>query len=100
MPLSGGRGPAIPTDVFLSPLTGHRHHVSDASREDALQRLEDAETSVRRALQTIERQLHLARNGSEEDVRDLLSTAEQEVELALAELGGVRPEAGGSSQAL
>ena len=80
-------------------LTGHRHTVSDLPREAVLQRLEDAETAVRRALQTIERQVHLAKNGSEDDSREVMSTAERELELALAGLRGVPQEAGGSGEA-
>jgi hypothetical protein len=63
-------------------VTGHRHLVS----EQALKRLEDAETAVRRALQTIERQIHLAKNAGDDDPREMVSTVERELELALAEL--------------
>jgi hypothetical protein len=67
--------------------------MSDLSKEEALQRLEDAETASRRALQTIERQVHLAKSGSEDDVHEFLSTVERELELALADLRGTRPKA-------
>ena len=67
--------------------------MSDLSREEALQRLEGAETASRRALQTIERQVHLAKSGSGGDVNELLSTVERELQLALADLRGMRPEA-------
>jgi hypothetical protein len=67
--------------------------VSDLTREVGLQRLGDAEIAVRRALQTIERHIHLAESGSDDDVRELLSTAEGELELALAQLRATRPEA-------
>jgi hypothetical protein len=67
--------------------------MSDVSREEELERLEDAETAVRRVLQTIEREIHLARSGSEDDLREPLTTAERELELALAGLRGLRPEA-------
>jgi len=67
--------------------------MNDLSREEALQRLEQAETATRRALQTIERHVHLAKSGSEDDVYELLSTVEQELEHALAELRGKRPGA-------
>jgi DNA-binding ferritin-like protein len=63
-------------------VTGHRHLVS----EQTLKRLEDAETAVRRALQTIERQIHLAKNAGDDDSREMVSTVERELELALAEL--------------
>jgi hypothetical protein len=79
-------------------LTGHRHSVSDLPREAALQRLEDAETVVRRALQTVERQVHLTRNGSEDDSREMMSTVERELEFALAGLRGAPQEAGGSGE--
>lgn len=72
---------------------GHRHRMSELSKEEGLQRLEDAETAVRRVLQTIERQVHLARNGSDDNLHELLSTTEREMELALAELRGSRPQA-------
>jgi hypothetical protein len=39
-------------------------------------------------LQTIERELYLARIGRTNDMRDFLSTAEHELELVLAELRG------------
>lgn len=64
------------------PPGGHGQCVSEAT----LKRLEDAETAVRRALQTLERQVHLAKNGGEDDPRDVLSTVERELESALAEL--------------
>jgi hypothetical protein len=67
--------------------------MSDPSREEGLQRLEDAETAVRRVLQTIEREIHLAKSGSEDDLHEPLTTAERELEVALAELRGSRPEA-------
>jgi hypothetical protein len=67
--------------------------MSELSREEELERLEDAETAVRRVLQTIEREIHLAKSGSEDDLHGPLSTAERELELALAELRGSRPEA-------
>jgi hypothetical protein len=67
--------------------------VSDLSREAGLQRLQDAEAAVRRVLQTIEREVHLAKSGSENDLDELLSTAERELEIALAELRGIRSEA-------
>lgn len=54
--------------------------------EETLRRLEDVETAVRRALQTVERQVHLSKSGSEDDPREMLSTVERELELALAEL--------------
>jgi hypothetical protein len=69
--------------------------MSDISREALVQRLEDAETGVRRALQTIERQVHLARSGSGEDPHEMMSTAQRELELALAGLRGTPREAGG-----
>jgi hypothetical protein len=68
--------------------------VNDVSSEVVLQRLEGAEVAVRRALQTIERQIHLARSGSEDDVDETIRTVGQELELALAELRGTRPDAG------
>ena len=80
-------------------LTGHRHTVSDLPTEAALQRLEDVETAVRRALQTIERQVHLVRNGTEDDSREMMSTVERELELALAGLRGGPQDAGGSNEA-
>jgi hypothetical protein len=67
--------------------------VSALSREEGLQRLEEAEAAVRRVLQTIERQVHLAKSGSENDLDELLSTAERDLENALAELRGAPPEA-------
>jgi hypothetical protein len=68
--------------------------MSDLSREQELQRLVDAETAVRRVLQTIEREVHLAQGGSEDaDLFESLRTVERELELALAELRGSRAEA-------
>ena len=69
--------------------------MNDVSSEAVLQRLEGAEVAARRALQTIERQIHLARSGSEDDVDETLHTVGQELELALAELrgAGARPDA-------
>jgi hypothetical protein len=67
--------------------------MSELSREEELQRLEDAETAVRRVLQTVERELHLARNGSEGDLHESLSTVEREMELALAALRDAQPDA-------
>jgi phage shock protein A len=65
--------------------------MSELSREQRLQRLEEAETAVRRVLQTLEREIHLARNGGEDaDLRDSVSTAEQEMQRALDELRGSR----------
>jgi len=64
-----------------------------------LQRLEDAEIAVRRALQTIERQVHLAKSGSEDDPREMMSTAQRELELALAGLSGTRQDPGDSGEA-
>lgn len=68
--------------------TGRRFPLSELSRKEGLQRLGNAEAAARRALQTIERQAHLVRNGSDDDVLELLSTAEHEVDLVLAELRG------------
>jgi hypothetical protein len=67
--------------------------MSELSREEELRRLDDAETAARRILQTVEREIHLARSGSEGDLRESLSTVEREMELALAELRSARPEA-------
>ena len=60
--------------------------------EEELKRLEDAETAVRRALQTIEREIHLAKSGGEDDPREVTGTVERELELALAELRGHHSE--------
>ena len=79
-------------------MTGHRPPVSDLPREAALQRLEDAEIAVRRALQTIERQVHLAKSGSEDDPREMMSTAQRELELALAGLSGTQQDPGDSAK--
>ena len=54
--------------------TGHRQSMSELSREEELQRLEDAETAARRILQAIEREIHLARSGGEGDLSESLST--------------------------
>jgi hypothetical protein len=72
-------------------LPGHGYPVSDLSREEALQRLQDAETAVRRVLQTIEREVHLASSGSEDTLHELLRTAARELELAASELRGKDP---------
>jgi hypothetical protein len=77
--LAALRGPEV---------TGRRFRLSDLSREERLQRLGDAEPAARLALQTIERAVHLARSGSDDDMRELLRTAEHEVDLVLAELRG------------
>jgi hypothetical protein len=82
------------------PLAGIGTSVSDLSRDEGLRRLEDAEAAARRALQTIERQVHLAKSGGEDDTGEMIRTAERELELALAELRGTRPEAGGTHEAL
>src|SRR4051812_15389981 len=92
--------------VFCTPqramshfaVTGHSPPMSDLPKEAALQRLEDAEIAVRRALQTIERQVHLAKSGSEDDPREMLSTAQRELELALAGLSGTQQDLGESAK--
>ena len=74
--------------------------MSDLSTDEGLRRLEDAEAAARRALQTIERQVHLAKSGSDDDTDEMIRTAERELELALAELRGTRPEAAGTHGAV
>lgn len=69
-------------------VTEHRQGMNDNSKDVLLQRLEGAETAARRAVQTIERQVQLATNGGENDVDEMLRTAERELEHALAELRG------------
>jgi hypothetical protein len=66
--------------------------VSDLQREEGIRRLEDARAAAERALQTIERHIHLAKGDSEDSMRDLLATAERELEVALARLRGTLPD--------
>jgi hypothetical protein len=69
--------------------------LSELLREEGLRRLQEAEGAARRALETLERHVHVARRGSDNEVLELLSTAERDAELALAALRGTRLEAAG-----
>jgi hypothetical protein len=54
----------------------------ELTREEAVARLEEAHGLLQRATQTVERYIHLAENGSADDLRALVTTAEREVEAA------------------